>query len=184
MNNRKNKAKTILAIFLLLSFAVTLIALPAANAHSPPWTITTHAFLTVNPNPVGVGQRVVIVAWAGLVLPSAAVTNDIRFHDYKVTITRPDGNTETITWDVVWDTTSTAWAEYVPTQVGTYSFVFSYPDQVYTWSGTYQNDIFLGATSKTVYLTVQEEQLPDPITSYPLPTEYWTRPIEGQNTDW
>ncbi|MEJ5328519.1 MAG: hypothetical protein WHU54_09790, partial [Candidatus Bathyarchaeia archaeon] len=52
------------------------------------------------------------------------------------------------------------------------------------WSGTYRNAVFLGATSKTVYLTVQEEQLPDPIASYPLPTEYWTRPIEGQNTDW
>jgi hypothetical protein len=29
-----------------------------------------------------------------------------------------------------------------------------------------------------------EEPLPAPITSYPLPAEYWTRPIEGQNTDW
>ena len=29
-----------------------------------------------------------------------------------------------------------------------------------------------------------EEPLETPLSSYPLPTEYWTRPIEGQNTDW
>ncbi|MCX8154180.1 MAG: hypothetical protein N3E52_07085, partial [Candidatus Bathyarchaeota archaeon] len=87
MNFGKHKIKTILTTFLVSAFVVTLIALPTGNAHSPPWKITTHAFLTVNPNPVGVGQRVIIVAWAGLLLPNAAVTNDIRFHDYKVTIT-------------------------------------------------------------------------------------------------
>ena len=31
---------------------------------------------------------------------------------------------------------------------------------------------------------VQQEPLTSPVLSYPLPTEYWTRPIEGQNTDW
>ena len=184
MNFSKNKTKALLTTILVLTFAVTLIALPDANAHDPPWKITTHAFLTVNPNPVGVGQQVIVVAWAGLVLPGAAVTNDIRFHDYKVTITRPDDKTETIEWDDVTDTTSTAFSGYTPTMAGTYSFVFSYPDQEYTWSGSSQGDIYLGATSKTVYLTVTEEQLPNPITSYPLPTEYWTRPIEGENTDW
>ncbi len=44
-------------------------------------------------------------------------------------------------------------------------------------------DIYL-PSSRTVNWTVQQEQLPAPITTYPLPTEYWTHPIEGQNTDW
>lgn len=181
---RKSKIAAAITVILLCTIASTLLASPTVNAHTPPWTITTHAFLTVNPNPVGAGQPVVIVAWAGLLLPGATVTNDIRFHDYKVTITKPDGTTDTRTWPVVTDTTSTAYASYTPNQVGTYSFVLSYPNQVYTWSGTYQNDTYLGATSKTVKLTVQAEPLPTPISSYPLPTEYWTRPIEGQNTDW
>ena len=30
--------------------------------------------------------------------------------------------------------------------------------------------------------TVQQEPLQT--INYPLPTEYWTRPIEGQNTNW
>jgi hypothetical protein len=179
----KKQIATTICLLLLIS-TVSLTLLPSVDAHSPPWTITTHAFITVNPNPVGIGQPVNIVVWAGLVLPSAAVTNDIRFHDYKVIITKPDSTTETISWPVVTDTTSTAYSIYTPNQVGQYSFVFSYPDQKYVWSGTYQNDTYRGDTSKTLYLTVQEEPLPAAIKSYPMPTEYWTRPIEGQNTDW
>lgn len=187
MKLHKLSSKTCLifvCLFLLLATLVSPVLLPSAEAHNPSWAISTHAFITVNPNPVGVGQPVNVVVWAGLLLPSASVTNDIRFHDYKLVITKPDGKTETITWAKVTDTTSTAFTIYTPTQIGNYSFVFSYPNQTYTWSGTYQNDVYLGATSKTVYLEVQEEQLPSPITSYPMPTEYWTRPIEGQNTDW
>ena len=184
MKLEKKLKNAILTAILMLTFAVTLIALPVTNAHNPPWEITTHAFIAVNPNPVGVGQKVNVVVWAGLLLPSANVGNDVRFHDYKVTITTPDGQTDTIEWDIVTDTTSTAYSSYTPSQPGEYTFVFSYPDQVYTWSGSYQNDIYLGATSKTITLIVQEEQLPEPINSYPLPTEYWTRPIEGQNTYW
>ena len=33
-------------------------------------------------------------------------------------------------------------------------------------------------------MTVQQEPVPAALNSYPLPTEYWTRPIEGQNTYW
>jgi hypothetical protein len=67
--------------------------------------------------------------------------------------------------------------------VGAYTLKFEYAEQTYEWSGAYQNDVF-SAASKTTTLTVQEEQLPAATSSYPLPTEYWTRPIEGQNTDW
>ncbi|MEM2108859.1 MAG: hypothetical protein QXL10_06230, partial [Candidatus Bathyarchaeia archaeon] len=183
----ENKTMILLNMVLVLTLVVSLTALPAVNAQAS--STVTHAMLTVNPNPVGVGQRVVIVAWAGLVLPQAAVTNDIRFRDYTITITKPDGTKETLKWDIVQDTTSTVYAEYYPNQIGTYAFVFSYPDQVYTWNATaamrqWTGHVFLGATSKTIYLTVQAEPLPNPITSYPLPAEYWTRPIEGQNTDW
>jgi hypothetical protein len=61
--------------------------------------------------------------------------------------------------------------------------LFEYDGQTYNWIGNNFKDVFLPC-SKTKTLTVQEEPLPAAITSYPLPTEYWTRPIEGQNTDW
>ena len=184
---RQNKTSTAFSVFLMLAMAVAFIALPAANAHTPPWTLPTHAFLSVSPNPVGVGERVIIVAWVDWPLPDTGLSNDIRFRDYKVTITGPDGQTVTINMPST-DPTSTSYTFYTPTQIGTYSFVFSHPGIVYTWNATpaqrtWTNDTFQGATSKTVNLTVQEEQIPK-LPQYPLPTEYWTRPIEGQNTDW
>jgi hypothetical protein len=121
--------------------------------------------------------------WIDYPLPSANVNNEVRRHDYTLTITDPDGSVETEHWDVVQDTTSIQYYQYTPSKVGVYTLLFEYEGQTYTWSGSYQNDTFTPA-SKTTTFTVQEEQLPEPTTSYPLPTEYWTRPIEGQNTDW
>jgi outer membrane protein assembly factor BamB len=91
-------------------------------------------------------------------------------------------------WPFVSDSTGVQYVSYTPDQVGTYTFKFDYAGQVYTWNATstqrtWTNDTFLPA-SATKTLTVQEEPLPEALTSYPLPTEYWTRPIEGQNTDW
>jgi hypothetical protein len=180
------KNKKAIAITLLLIFAVSswLFLTPAVNAHDPPWEITSFAYIWASPDPVGVNQRVLIVMWVDRPLPSAHVSrNDIRRHDYKLTITDPDGDTEVMEWPIVWDTTSIQYTTYTPSKVGTYTLLFEYAGQEYTWSGSYQGDIFLPA-SKTTTFTVQEEQLPEAITSFPLPTEYWTRPIEGQNSDW
>jgi outer membrane protein assembly factor BamB len=187
ISRSKTKA-TLIALFLMLTIAMTLVALPAANAHTPPWNVPSFAYLVPAPNPVGVGQRVVIMMWVDLPMPNAALTNDIRRHDYKLTITKPDNTTQTFDWPVVDDSTGVQWVPYTPEQVGPYTLKFDYKGQVYTWNSstaerTWTDDTFLPA-SATKILTVQEEPLPDPRTSYPLPTEYWTRPIEGQNTDW
>ena len=180
-----NKSKTTTAIIMLLMMAMasTLIVMPTASAHDPVWKIISYAYIMATPNPVGVGQRVATVMWVDTPLPSAVIGNDIRRHDYKLTITAPDETTEVVTWDVIQDTTGIQYYTWTPSQVGEYVLKFEYPEQTYTWSGTYEGDIFTAA-EKTTHVTVQEEQLPAARTSYPLPTEYWTRPIEGQNTDW
>jgi hypothetical protein len=121
--------------------------------------------------------------WIDGPMPGATVENDIRRHDYTLTITAPDNSVETQHWDTISDPTSCQFVSFAPDQVGTYTLKFDYFGQTYTWSGSYQNDVFTAA-SITTTLTVQEEPLPEPINSYPLPAEYWTRPIEGQNTDW
>jgi hypothetical protein len=179
------KDKKAIAITLLLIFAVSsLLLMPAVSAHDPPWEITSFAYIWASPDPVGVNQRVLIVMWVDRPMPSAHVSrNDIRRHDYTLTITDPDGDTEVMEWPIIWDTTGIQYTSYTPSKVGTYNLLFEYAGQEYTWSGSYQGDTFLPDT-KTTTFTVQEEPLPEAITSYPLPTEYWTRPIEGQNTDW
>ncbi|MBT0158677.1 PQQ-binding-like beta-propeller repeat protein [Candidatus Bathyarchaeota archaeon A05DMB-2] len=179
----KNKVATAIAMFLILTMSASVVLTQTATAHTPPWNIASFAYIVAAPSPVGVGEYISICMWVDTPLPSAAVTNDIRRHDYTLTITDPDGKVETQHWDVVSDTTGIQYFQYSPTKVGTYTLKFDYGGQNYTWSGTFQNDMFLPA-SKTTTFIAQEEPLPQPITSYPLPTEYWTRPIEGQNTDW
>ncbi len=180
---KNKKIISAIVIFLMISMFASVILLPSTSAHTPTWNIPSYAYLIPAPDPVGIGQKVAIVMWVDTPLPSASVTNDIRRTGYKLTITAPNGATETKTWNIVDDTTSIQYYSYVPNQIGTYKLFFEYAGQTYTWSGQYQNDYFM-PTTKNATFTVQEEQLPDPISSYPLPAEYWTRPIEGQNTDW
>jgi outer membrane protein assembly factor BamB len=185
MQIAKNKTMaTLIALFLLLTIAVTLVALPAANAHTPIWAIPTTAYIDVSPNPVGVGQTVFVVLWIDRTPSGALEANTIRPHNFQLTITKPDGSKEVKTYPYIPSPTSSMYTMYTPDQVGTYQFVFYYPGETYTWSGTYQNDTFNPSTSKTIDLIVQQEPIPAAIDSYPLPTEYWTRPIEGQNTYW
>jgi outer membrane protein assembly factor BamB len=195
MKIAKNKTKAIaIAMFLMLSMAASMMLVPTANAHTPAWSFTTFAFIKVAPDPVGVGQKVNVIMWIDKVCYGAAYVNNIRFHNYKLTITKPDNTTETKTWDVCQDTTSGQYYGYTPDKVGKYTFKFEFPEQTYTYTtpveifgvglipNEYTNDTYL-ASSATATITVQEESV-TAITSYPLPSEYWTRPIYGENTDW
>ncbi len=190
------RSKTIailIALFLMLTMAVSLVALPPASAHTPKWEIPTYAFVQPVPNPVGVGQPVHVFMWLDKVIAGALPTNDIRFHDYELTITAPDGTTETKTWDVVWDSTSSQGYSFTPDQAGTYTLEFTFPGQAYTWTepfpfmgmllpNEYTNDTYL-SSSASATLTVQEEPI-STIPNNPLPTNYWTRPIYGTNWNW
>jgi hypothetical protein len=192
---QKNKIFAIFAvIFLTISICASMIQY--TTAHTPPWQIPTYAFINASPNPVGVGQEVTIVVWLDKTIYRASPENDIRFHNYKLTITAPNGKNETVMWETVTDTTSSTYTLYTPNQVGTYTLTFEYPGQIYTSTTTLPSMIDLGppspneytndtysASSATTILNVQEEPIPNSPT-YPLPTEYWTRPIEGQNPNW
>lgn len=181
--------KNFIAIALVLTMITStlLVAMPNAKAQSS-GEMTSYAFIDVAPSPIGVEQTAYISIWVDISLPQSAITNDIRRHNYTLTITTPDGTIETKHWDVISDSTGIQFTSYTPTQVGNYTFKFDYGGQVYTWNDTAAMRAWTGvkflAVSKTATLTVQQDPLPNAINSYPLPQEYWTRPIEGQNTDW
>jgi hypothetical protein len=185
----KNKIATLIALVLMFAMVVPLVSLPLASAHDPPWEIPTFAFVQAVINPVGVGQQTYIYVFIDKTFGTdTALTNDWRFHNYKLTITKPDGTTEIKTWDVVWDPTSAQGYTYTPDQAGTYKLKFEFPGQDYDAyshnpNSAYVNDTYLPSSAETT-LTVQEEPIPEPPGSYPLPTEYWARPIYGENTDW
>jgi hypothetical protein len=199
MKNTKMKSLAIMiALILVSSTAISLVSLPTASAHDPPWEIHTTAYVSAQPNPVGVGQEMLIVMLINWVMPGALIQNDIRPHGYQLTITAPDGTNETNTYDP-YDSGSSRFIKYTPTQTGNYTVSFVYPGEVYNYpnyqathpgipvssyyqNGIYNNDTFLGSSAQTKF-TVQQDPVAK-LPGTPLPTEYWTRPIFGQNSDW
>jgi hypothetical protein len=189
----KTKA-TAIALSLTLSLAASMMLLPTANAHTPAWQIPTYAYISVAPNPVGVGQTVSVYIWLTNYYYGAQVNNDVKFRNFNLTIIAPNGEVTTQIFTTVKDPTSNQHTDFIPDQVGDYTLEFTYPGQTYTenqantpglpanWA-VYENDTFLPSSAAT-HLTVQQEQLPPPVGGYPLPTEYWARPIYGENTNW
>ncbi|MDR0372768.1 MAG: PQQ-binding-like beta-propeller repeat protein [Nitrososphaerota archaeon] len=184
--NFKKISLTILSLVLISTIATTLISAPSAIAQSS-GELSSFAFVGVAPNPVGVGQTTYVAMWVDVPMPDASEANDIRRHNYKLIITAPNGDTETKTWDYVADTTGVQSTSYTPTQVGTYTLTFVYPEQTYTWNASATQQRFYGvrflAANATTTLTVQEEFV-NPTPDTPLPTEYWSRPIYGTHSSW
>ena len=198
----------VIAIVLLLtvSMATSMMLFPTVNAHTPAWQIPTYAYIVAAPDPIGMGQSLTVYLWLGPVYGAAGGTtaatgtngstasaallsNNYRFHNYNLIITAPDGTKSTQTFAVVSDPTSSVYVKYTPTQVGVYNFTFSFPGQTYGENGNgYEKSSLMGdyympsSTSTTV--NVQQDPIPAAIVSYPLPQQYWSHPIYGENTDW
>jgi len=183
LNIQSKTATILIATLLILSMATTMMLIPTASAA----TKTTFAYVQALPDHVGVGDDVTIYMWIDKTFPGALLTNDYRFHNFQLTITKPDNTTETKTWETVIDTTSNQAYVYTPTQTGTYTLKFNFPQTLVNATShpldATANDVYL-ASSATATFTVQQESIGQPIATYPLPTEYWTRPIYGENSIW
>jgi len=189
MQKFKNRITAIMiAILLIVSMSASLMLVPNAHAHTPAWGVPTFAHIFVTTNPIGLGQSTHIYLFLTPTYADTAIPNDYRFHNYQLTITAPDGTTTSQSWATVQDTTSNQGYAFTPDQTGTYILNFSYPGQKvndYSHSPTsaYINDTYLPSSASTT-LTVQTEPILDSISNQAIPTEYWTRPIYGENTDW
>ncbi len=177
-----NKISTMIALILMLTIAIPQFALPAAFAQS---TMKTYAFIGALPNPAGVGQEVLL--HVGITRPLPAYTDG--WEDLTVTVTKPDGTTETL-GPFRTDSTGGTGTVYVPTTIGNYTFQTHFPEQKSPRIGGFQglvtvpeNTTMLASNSEVLTLVVQEE----PVKYWPgipLPTEYWTRPIDAQLREW
>jgi outer membrane protein assembly factor BamB len=176
MNTEKiNKKTKVLAVaitgLLLLSMMAFVAPFAQAATERQPY-----AFLSIAPNPVGVGQSTLIVMWLDLVPTTAYPGQPTKvWQDYTLTITAPDGSVETMTEDS--DPVASVFISWTPKQTGNYTLQFKYPGEVI-------GDLTMKeAESPVITLEVQEEPIPEVINS-PLPTEYWTRPIQATNRGW
>ena len=165
---------------------------------TPAYTFQTKAYLSFRPNPIGVGQSLLVNVWT-----TPGTRHSFYMYGFKVTIQKPDGSTEVVGPFNSYIADCTGWFEYVPDQPGTWKLKFEAAG-TYIPAGTYwdlpgsETGGFAAASKfytlyTSVYytpsgtdwqeLTVQA----DLVASWPpspLPTDYWTRPISPENREW
>ncbi len=149
-------------MFSVLSFV------PSVNAADQ----ETRAFLSLNPNPVGVNQPVDVTA---ILQPIPPLATD-KFTGMTITITKPDGTTETV-GPLTSSPIGSQYFSYTPTMTGIYRFQFTYAGD------TFANATYLPSESPVTELEVQQDPI-QPYEDIPVPTDYWTRPINAQNRLW
>jgi len=103
-----------------------------------------------------------------------------------VTVTSPDGTTQTL-GPFRTDSTGGMGAQYTPASVGNYTLQTHFPEQVTTAEkragSTAVGAIMLASDSDKLTLIVTQEPR-QVYPGVPLPTEYWTRPINQQFREW
>ena len=189
MQISKNSAAIVIALFLMFSMLTSTLMVPNAKAHTPPINIPTYAFINVAPNPAGVGQSVTVGFWLNDPPPTAEAQFGDRWQGFKVTVTKPDGTTESLGPFASDDTGGTS-TLYTVSQLGNYTFAFSFPGQTLagnnlapgTATNPFVGDYYQPSTAKTTLL-VQQNPVPT-IPETPLPAAYWTRPINAVNDLW
>lgn len=183
----KDKTMAItLAIILISSTALSLYAIPEANAHNPPWGLTSHIYVAWCPETVGLGQSGLIVWWSNWIPQTAVGEMGDRWY-FTVNVTSPDGKTQT-RGPYMSDPVGGGYISYTFDQAGTYSVIAIFPQTTLTGipgntQNAYVNDTFTAGVSDPAYITIGQEQVPA-YKETPLPTDYWTRPIYGANRYW
>lgn len=177
----KNRKSAFVALLLITTMAISFFALPTANA----LTVKTYPLIGVTPNPVGVGQETLIL----MGITQATASALYGWKGITITVTKPGGGTETL-GPFTTDSTGLTGYTYRPSEVGNYTLQMHFPEQLNpaTIGGGFTNPLpvnstMLASDSIVITLVVQEE----PITyfpAYPLPNEYWSRPIDDQLREW
>lgn len=161
---------------LLTSMAFAFLDVPTASAG----TKKTYPVIGATPNPVGVGQQTLIL----IGITEATASSLYGWENLKVSIMKPDGSTETI-GPYKTDSTGMTGAVYTPIAVGNYTLQLHFPEQVVkaTTTGTPNGTVMLASDSQIITLVVQQDMVQQ-YPGQPLPSEYWTRPVDDQLREW
>jgi hypothetical protein len=171
---------------------------PLPPGVTPEYTFEQVPYLSMRPNPIGVGQTLLVNVWC-----SPGMYHAFPLTNFKVDIIKPNGDTETVGPFNSYTGDATGWFEYVPDQVGTWRFKFYQPG-TYIPAGQYWDQPGsetggFGASGKyynlyaSVYYGPGETDwqnltvLADMVSSWPysaLPNDYWTRPVNVMWRDW
>jgi outer membrane protein assembly factor BamB len=184
----KNRIKTIImaiASLLIIITSAMLITIPSVIAQEPDIVKETFAYIGATPNPIGVNQEVLL---------HVGITDFLSATRYgweglTVTVTKPDGSTETL-GPFRTDSTGGTGTLLIPTMVGTYKLQTHFPAQMHTWErpagfapGLIGDVLYSASDSEVIDLVVTQEPR-EYYPTNPLPNEYWTRPIDAQLREW
>ena len=208
MKNSISKTKMTAAIVLILLMAsVTLMTNMPANAQlaanqpvagplptdaTPSITVETIPQLSFSPNPMGVGQMMLVNMW---MQPPINVARNLE-KAFQVTITKPDGTKEVVGPLSSYQGDATAWFNYVPDQVGNYTLKFDFLGMYYpagryvagvivaNTSGTNLNSAYYKPSATREQVLIVQQDMVASWPPAPLPTDYWTRPVSVDNREW
>ncbi|HLN46032.1 MAG TPA: PQQ-binding-like beta-propeller repeat protein [Candidatus Sulfotelmatobacter sp.] len=202
LSKNLTKATAVTLVLLVASIALCVISIQPTQAQAtqngdsqplpagvtPDNLVETIAYLSYRPNPVGVGQPILINIWI-----NPSTTSGRRLMNYAVTLTKPDGTKDVKTMNSYY-ADSTAWLEYTPDQVGTWKIKFDFTEGYFPagiiWD--FRTSSYLSYNESVYYkpASTQEQTLivqQNMVASWPpsaLPTDYWTRPIMPENREW
>jgi len=172
----------------------SIVNIPAGV--TPQNTFDTYSAVSASPTTVGLGQNVLFNLWCG------PATQYQAFTGYKLTITKPDGTTEEFTMNS-YPADMTAWKDYTPQTVGTYSYKMDFPGGFF-YAGNYtipqgawvssavggdrylslpQSRYYKASSSGPYTFNVTDTILPS-WPAQPLPTSYWSRPVTPEYREW
>ena len=210
------KTKIATAILILLMASITLLAENQVQAQNvtytnmqdsgslqlpsnvtPDETYETISHLSFRPDPIGVGQPLLVNIWMQPPL------NVVRYYKaaFTVTFTKPDGTIYTVGPMDSFKGDTSAWFEYTPEVVGNWTIKFDFSGGYFP-AGNYSNTATgSGGVTSTTYTSFAKSVYykpssdgpynfvvqQDPAGSWPpasLPTDYWTRPVSPENREW
>jgi hypothetical protein len=170
-------------------------SMPLPAGVTPDVQFETLAYMSFRPNPVGVGQSILVNLWLE---PPIHVSH--YFKGYTVTFTKPDGTKDTVTINS-FRADTTAWFEYTLETVGTWKIKFDFlggffPAGNYTVAAgaffsqtadqivNFPRSVYYKPSSSPQYDLVVQSALVASWPPSPLPSDYWTRPVTPENREW
>ena len=168
----KNKFAIAIALIMMISMTVSLIALPAVSAHDPPIDVLTWVYSAAAPNPTGLNQETTLIFWSAIAPPEAGSDPSISWK-FDVTVTNPNGNVTSL-GRFTSDADGRASTNFTPDMVGTWNVTVNFPATLYGWDATEAQQVWTGdtflASSYTASFEVQSANVPGP-----LPVDYYSR---------
>jgi len=167
-NKMHNKKSVIITLILMLTIAIPLVSLPTNTTTeaqlapvqptvqiptgvTPDINVNTIAHLSFRPNPIGIGQPLLINMW----MQFETFDRHRKYHDaFQLTITDPDGQSEVFIMDS-YPADATMWKEIVPDKLGNWTLKFDFLGNFFPAGRYLEGNIITATTGGTHFVQAE-----------------------------